>query len=290
MALIIAVFIPLIIHSPYYMDLIIITIVFAVLSITFLMMLRSGLVSLGMAAFWGLGAYASAVLTMKMNLSFWLSLPLSAAITGAIALGLGFILIGSGSGGFTFVILTSVVGMLFTVAVGNIEYLGGYSGISNIPAPDPIRIPFLPAMTFDSKVQYYYLVLVLLVVIILVCKALYKAWIGRAWTAIGLSPRLAESIGINIFRYKLLSFVIASAIAGLVGSFYAHYEGFVEPNSFNTWQNVYIQLYAILGGFQYAIIGPLLGSGVMKFVPEALRFIKEYASIVTGVILILLIL
>ena len=84
--------------------------------------------------------------------------------------------------------------------------------------------------------------------------------------------------------------MIASAIAGLIGSFYAHYEGFVEPNSFNTWQNVYIQLYAILGGFQYAIIGPLLGSGVMKFVPEALRFIKEYASIVTGIILILLIL
>ena len=68
--------------------------------------------------------------------------------------------------------------MLFTVAVGNIEYLGGYSGISNIPVPNPIRIPLLPVITFDSKVQYYYLVLILLVVIILVCKALYKAWIG----------------------------------------------------------------------------------------------------------------
>jgi branched-chain amino acid transport system permease protein len=289
-ALIVLALVPLWVHSPYYHDLFIITIVYGVLAITFLMMLRTGLISLGMAAFWGIGAYASAVLTMNFHLSFWLALPLSAIITGGISIALGYILIGSGSSGFTFVILSSVVGMLFTVAVGNTSYLGGYNGISNIPHPNPISIPFLGVIEFTSKIQFFYLAIGILIVVLLVCKALYSSWIGRAWTAIGLSPRLAESLGINIFKYKMLSFVIASAIAGLIGSFYAHYEGFVIPDTFSTWQNIYIQLYAILGGIGYAILGPLIGSGVMVFLPEFLRFSNIIAPIITGAILILLIL
>jgi branched-chain amino acid transport system permease protein len=282
--------IPLFIHSPYYLDLPITVIVNAILAMTFIMMLRTGLISLGIVAFWGVGAYASAILVMKLGLSFWLSLPASALITGVIALGIGALLIGSGSGGLAFVMLSSVIGMLFTVVIGNIAYLGGYSGIPNIPPPNPIRIPFLPPIEFVSKVQYFYLALVLLVVVILISKAFYWAWTGRAWTAVGLSPRLAESIGINVFRYKLLAFVVASSIAGLMGSFYAHYQGFILPDSFGMWQNIYVQLYAILGGMGYAILGPLLGSAVMTFLPEFMRIANVIAPIITGAILILLIL
>jgi branched-chain amino acid transport system permease protein len=288
--LIFAATLPVWVSSPYYLDLLIITLVNAALSITFIMMLRTGLISLGMAAFWGIGAYLSAMMVLKAGMSFWVAMPVSAVVTGLVAVVLGYILIGSGSSGFTFVILSSVIGMLFTVAVGNISYLGGYSGIPNIPAPDPIKLPFLPALEFTSKVQYFYLAVVLFIVVVVIVQALYKGWIGRAWTAIGLSPRLAESIGIDIFKYKLLGFVVASAIAGLIGSFYAHYEGFVVPDSFNTWVNIYIQLYAILGGIGYVITGPLLGAAVMKFVPEAMRVANLIAPIVTGLILILLIL
>jgi branched-chain amino acid transport system permease protein len=281
---------PLWVHSPYYHDLFIITIVNSILAITFLMMLRAGLISLGMAAFWGIGAYSSAVLTMNLHLSFWLALPLSTVITGIAAVILGYILIGSGSSGFTFVILSSVIGMLFTVAIGSVSYLGGYDGISSIPPPDAIHLPGGHVIDFSSKVQFFYLALFLLVVVILVCKALYGSRMGRAWTAIGLSPRLAESIGIDIFRYKMFSFVIASAIAGMIGSFYAHYESFVIPNTFNTWQNIYFHLYAILGGVAYPLLGPIVGAGIMTFLPESLRGYNVYAPVITGVLLILLIL
>lgn len=285
-----AIVMPLFVRSPYTLDLIIIAIVNAVLAMTFIMMLRTGLISMGLVAFWGVGAYTSIVLVMKLHLSFWLSLPLSGIITGLIAAALGFILIGSGTSGFAFVLLSSVVGMLFTVVIGNISYLGGYTGVRNIPPPNSFKIPFLPQVVFNSKVEYFYLVLALLLLIIIVSKAFYAAWTGRAWRAIGLNPRLAESIGVNVFRYRLMAFTLASAIAGVMGCFYAHYEGLILPDTFGMWGNIYVQLYAILGGISYTILGPLIGSAVMTILPELLRIANVIQPIITGSILILVIL
>lgn len=289
-ALVIFALIPLFVHSPYYLDLLIMVIVNAILAMTFIMMLRTGLLSLGIAAFWGVGSYASAVLAVKLHLPFWFSLPAAGLVTGAFAWAIGYIVIGRAGSGFTFVILSAVMGMLFRVVVGSISYLGGYYGMGDIPAPNTISIPFLPAIVFDSKAPFFYLALFLLVAVVLISNAFYSAWAGRAWKAIGMNPRLAESLGINILRYKLLAFVLASAIAGLVGSFYAHYQGFIIPDTYNMWENIYIQIYAILGGLGYAVLGPLVGAAVMTFFPEILRVAREVAPIYMGALLILLIL
>jgi branched-chain amino acid transport system permease protein len=280
--------IPLWVHSPYRLDLIIIMIMNAVLAMTFLILLRTGLISMAIAAFWGAGAYASALLATKLGLSFWISLPAAAIVTGLIALILGFPLLKNA--GFTFVILTSVIAMLFGVAVGNISAIGGYNGISDIPRPDTIHIPFLPAIEFVSKVQFFYLILFLAVVSILIIRAFYSAWTGRAWTAIGLNSRLAQSIGVDIFRYKLMGFVVAGAIAGLMGSFYAHYESFVQPDTFGMFSTIYLQIYAILGGIGYAIAGPIFGSVIMTFFPELIRVSREFGPIFLGILVILMIL
>ncbi|OGO17460.1 MAG: hypothetical protein A2Z02_03565, partial [Chloroflexi bacterium RBG_16_48_7] len=205
------------------------------------------------------------------------------------ALLIGAFLIGKGSTGFAFVMLSSVIGMVFVVVVGNIPFLGGYMGITKVPRPDPITLPFLPVISFDSKSSFFYLALFLLAVILLVISAFYSAWTGRAWSAIGLNSKLAQSIGIDLFKYKLMAFVVASAIAGLIGSFFAHYEGFVIPTTYDMFTNIYIQIYAILGGVGFAILGPLLGAAVMTFFPEAFRAFREYSPIFTGVILVLLI-
>lgn len=290
LAVLISATIPLFIHSPYILGLLIVVIMNAVLAIAFILMFRTGLISLGLTAFWGIGAYASALLVMKLHLSFWVSLPASAIISGAVALVLGYILIGSGGTGFNFVVLSSVAGMLFPVVIGGIQSFGGYEGIPYIPAPDPIKIPFLPTIEFTSNVQFYYLALILFLIIVLISKAFYAAWTGRAWAAIGLNQRLAQSVGINIFQYKLSAFVLSSVLAGLIGSFYAHYEGYIMPDNFGIWQNIYIQIYAILGGIGYAIIGPLLGSAVMTFIPELVRIANVIAPILTGAVLILLVL
>ena len=289
-AVVAALCVPLFVHSPYYLDLVIIVMVNAVLAMTFILTLRAGLINLGLVSFWGIGAYASAILTSKLGLSFWLALPAATLITAFVALLLGFVLIGSGSSGFTFVILSAVVGMIFATLVGSIAWLGGYNGISNIPAPDTLHLGFATIDFTSSKVPFFYLGLGLMLLVMLVFRALYSGWAGRAWTAIGLNPRLAESVGVNLTRYKILAFVVSSAAAGLIGSFYANYEGFVTPTTFSMWQNIYVQCYAILGGIAFPLLGPIVGAGVMTILPEAMRIASVWAPVVTGAILVLLIL
>jgi branched-chain amino acid transport system permease protein len=280
--------IPFVVTSPYYLDLYIISMVNAGLAIGFVMTLRAGLMNLGLAAFWGIGAYSTAVLTSYYGMSFWLCLPLSVLITAVFAVVIGYFLISGGGGGFGFVMLSSVVGMLFAVTVGNIRYLGGYNGIADIPKPDPIDLGFFQ-VSFATKVPYFYVAFVLLIAVILVSKAFYSSWAGRAWKAVSLNPRLAESLGINIFKYKLLSFVLASILVGLMGCFYAQYERYVVPNTFSMWVNVYIQIYAILGGLGHAILGPIVGSGAYTVLTHYTRSMQELTPIFLGVLLILLI-
>jgi branched-chain amino acid transport system permease protein len=251
-------------------------------------MLRTGLISLAIAAFWGMGAYASTMLVMKMNLSFWLSLPAAAVVAGLIALGVGYVFVRNA--GFGFLMLTAVLGMLIVVVFGNIPLLGGYAGIDGIPPPDPISFPFLRSIEFSSKVPYYYLIWLLLLLVTAAYSAFYGAWTGRAWMAIGLNPRLAESLGVNVFRYRLWAFVIGSATAGLAGSFYAHYVSAVIPGSFDVFKTIHVHIYAILGGVEFAFLGPLIGSLIMTLVPEFLRIAREIEPIITGLLVIVLIL
>jgi branched-chain amino acid transport system permease protein len=260
----------------------------AALAMTFVMMLRTGLISLCIAAFWGIGAYASAMLVMRGHLSFWLALPLSVLITAAFAYVIGLIIIRNA--GFTFIILTTVIAMLFVVVVGNIAWLGGYNGIPGITPPNPIHFGSLGSIVFDNKVDFYYLALILFAIIVLLVNAFYASWAGRAWKAIGLNPRLAQSMGVNVFRYRLLSFVVACAIAGLVGSFYAHYQTFIIPTAFNLFpKTIYIQVYAVLGGVGYATLGPLVGAALLTFFPEFVSVTEELSIIIVGTMVVLVV-
>jgi branched-chain amino acid transport system permease protein len=279
--------IPLIIHSPYYIHLIIITGMNAVLAMTFIMMLRTGLISLAIAAFWGIGAYASSTLVMKAGWSFWAALPCAAIITGIIAWAIGFVVVRNP--GFGFLILTAVIGMIIGLVFGNIKWLGGFTGFEYIPRPDPIDLPFLATIAFTSKVPYFFVMFFLFVLVSLSFWALYSSSIGRAWMAIGLNPHLAESIGVNVFRYRLVAFVIASTVAGLEGGFYAHYIGSINPNAFNIFKTINIHIYAILGGISFPFLGPIIGTLIMTFVPETLRIAKEIEPMRTGALLIILI-
>ena len=164
-------------------------------------------------------------------------------------------------------------------------------GIVGISHPEPIPIPFLGAITFTSisKLPFYYLILFLVLLTVLVLTAFYTSWAGRAWRAIGLSAHLAESLGVNLFNYRLIAFVIAGAVAGLMGSFYAHYYGALVPGSFGPFKTIYLHVYAILGGISFPILGPVIGSLIMTFVPEFLRITEGVEPILTGILIILLV-
>jgi branched-chain amino acid transport system permease protein len=288
LGVIILIGLPLLITSNYYLHLLIVAGMNAVLAMTFVLMLRTGLVSMSIAAFWGVGAYTATLLTMKWGASFWLALPLAAIVAAILALAIGALLVRNAA--FSFLILTAVLALLTVFVFGNLKWLGGFIGIDRIPPPDPILLPFLPPIPFDSKPAFYYLMLFLLGLAVIFYRALYNSWAGRAWMAIGLNPRLAESFGVNVFRYRLLSFVIAAGTAGMMGGFYAHYIGAINPYAFNIFKTINVHIFAIMGGVQFPLLGPLLGSFVMTLVPELLRVAKEIEPIILGLWYILLML
>jgi branched-chain amino acid transport system permease protein len=254
-----------------------------VLGMTFSMIFSTGLITLGAAAFYGIGAFASALLVMELGLSFWLALPLATLIVAIIALGLGSIIVRHP--GVPFVLITMLFAYVVVLVTGQIEVFGGWGGIIGIPRPNS-----LGPVEFAGKIPCYYLMLFLLLMIALIFYALYTSRIGRVWGAIKLSPPLAESLGINLYRYRLLAFVIGSSAAGVVGSFYAHYFQSIMPVTFSGWVSIYIQFYALLGGLQFYILGPAIGAAIMTFIPEFLRISGEVEPIITGVLLLILIL
>ncbi|MBN1366494.1 MAG: branched-chain amino acid ABC transporter permease [Dehalococcoidales bacterium] len=285
--LVIIVVFPFVDKSPYHVDVIITLMMNAMLGAAFILLMRAGMLSLAVAAFWGIGSYVSAILATKFDVAVWLCFPLTFIITGVIAFILGLALLKNT--GFSFVMLTAVIGMLFTTAVGNFQYFGGFVGISEIPRPETINLSFWQIDFAADKTPYYFLMLIIVIIIIVMVNTFNRTWTGRAWAGIGMNRRLAGSLGINVLRYKMIAFVLSSAITGLIGSYLAHYMTVIVPASYGIWKVVYIQIYAILGGVGQIFAGPFLGAGIMTILPELVRPIQNFGNIFVGIILILVI-
>jgi branched-chain amino acid transport system permease protein len=284
-----AILMPVWVSSPYYLGICVTVIINGICAASFVLLLRTGLMNLGLVAFWGLGAYITTVGMLKWHISFWATLPLAGIICAVVGVGLGYILIGRGRGGFNFIVLSVVISMLFPVIVGVSGYLGGYTGVYDIPAPGDIHLGGL-TLSFDSARGFYGLALFILLVVTLIAAAFYRSSVGRAWRAVGMDTRLADSLGIDVFRYRLVAIAVSSLMIGLAGSLYASYSTFISPAAFGMWQNTYIQGYAVLGGMSYPILGPLVGAGIMAMVPQWLQFTDVIAPLFMGVVLVILIL
>ncbi len=275
-------FLPLFTDSRYFMHLVIMTCIKIMLGLSFSILVSTGLITMGAAGFWGIGAYTSALLVLKAGLSFWVALPLASLVSAFVAFVVGMVIVRAP--GVAFIIQTMVVNMILVQVFGHFEVFGGWAGLLDIPAPDAIG-----PITFTSKTANYYLILILLLLNILGFYALYTSRIGRAWSAIRLNARLAETLSVDLYRYRLAAFMISAAGAGLAGSFYAHYFQTLEPGMFNVFKSIYVQIYSILGGLNSYILGPVIGATIITFVPELLRVGKEIEPILTGAVLVLLV-
>jgi branched-chain amino acid transport system permease protein len=275
---------PQIIQGSYLLHLLTLIMMNAVLAMTFIMMLRVGLLNLSVAAFWGIGAYSSAILSTKAGFSFWLALPAAIGIAVVLSLILGSLLLRSTSLGF---IITSLIfAFIVPLVFGTYQFFGGYGGIMGIPAPSPIPVGFGAHIVFGSETSYFYLLLAFSLVVVIGFLALYRSWAGRAWRALGLSPNLAQSVAINPFRYRLLAFAICSGAAALMGVFFAHYSTVVIPETYGPFKTIYVHMFAILGGVVSPIVGPILGAAILTILPEALRPVGGFEPIVTGALII----
>lgn len=280
--------VPLVLKNQYHMHIVIMAAINSILALSFMLTLSTGQISLGQAGFWAIGGYTSALLVMRLGIPFWVAMPLAGAATAIIGLVFGYAALRSRGRG-TFIMLSFAFAEIVRLIISNspTEITGGHGGLHGIPHPNRIEIPFVEPIEFVSKAANYYLILFLLVITALVFYALYTSRIGRAFRAVLLSPHLAETLGIDVFKYKRLAFTITSFFTGLAGSFFAHYLQFLSPEQFHILESLYIQIFAIIGGTLFFIAGPIVGACFMTFVPEFIRATKEVEPIVFGTALLL---
>jgi branched-chain amino acid transport system permease protein len=278
-ACLILLLLPFIIRNQYLMHIIILSCLESIIVIGFVAQYNVRLLTFCSAAFMGVGAYISGLLSTRYGLNFWYCLPLAGIGTGLFAFLLGLLTVRAGW--VTFLMISIVISEIFVEVIGQIPALGGWDGIIGIPRPA------IGSFVFVSKVSYYYLGLGLVSVCVIIFIALYKSPIGKAWTAIGQSSDLAASLGINLFNYRMIAYIAASFTAGLSGSLYAHYSCYLVPNTFGIIRSLQIPINAVVGGLHFVISGPIIGSIIMNAVPELLRITDRYELIFVGLMIIL---
>ncbi len=279
--------VPLFTRSEYTLHILITIGIFIILTLGWVTVMRTGQISLGHAGFWAIGAYASALLTVHAGLSFWLALPLSALLAMIVSILFGYVVLRVR--GLYFALTTLAFGEVVRLLAINWPLLGGYSGITHIPAPDRISFPGLPELQFGSKASYYYLLLLMIWVTLFIFYRLHRCRFGRVFPLIWRNEDLAESLGISTMRYKMLSFSVGCLFAGLAGSYYAHYMHFISPEFFTIQDSLYIQVFGIVGGLEFAIAGPIVGVSLLIGATELFRFAKEFQPLFYGSILVLVI-
>jgi branched-chain amino acid transport system permease protein len=241
----------------------------------------AGQKSLGHAAFFGIGAYTVAIL-LKAGISFWLGLPLAMLICFIVGLGLGFPALRVQTIYLAFATLGFNTALWLVMR--NEEWLtGGTFGINNIARPS------LLGFDLTSNLTYYYFVLGVAVIMgALLWKLLHSPW-GKAFTALRDNAIRAESLGINIQAYTLLSFAIGAVYAGVAGALFAPLVEFIEPAPFGVGASIMMYLMVVVGGAGF-FFGPLLGAAVGVLLPEWLRFAQGWYLFVFGTAVVLLML
>ena len=239
----------------------------------------AGQKSLGHAAFFGIGAYTVAIM-MKAGISFWLGLPAAALLCFVVGLVLGFPALRVQTIYLAFATLG--FNTAAWLVMRNEEWLtGGTFGINNIVRPDLFGIPL------KGGVAYYYFTLGMTVLFGLLLFGLLRSPWGKAFTALRDNPIRAESLGVDIRGYTLLSFAIGAAYAGIAGALLAPLVEFIEPGQFAVGTSIMMYLMVVVGGAGY-FFGPVLGAAVGVVLPEWLRFAQAWYLFVFGASVVLL--
>jgi branched-chain amino acid transport system permease protein len=241
----------------------------AILALSVWLTLYTGQLTLGNAAFMGIAAYSSALLTMKAGFPFPVALATGALFAAAIAVPLGATVFRLR--GVYLAIATLAFGEVVRVAILAIPITGKGQGLVGIPPKTELWHIFLS-----------------LAVIAYVCARLRISRLGRSWAAIREDEVAAASQGISIRRYKLVAFVLGAFIAGWAGGLAAHFDFAIQPDEFAFGRAVQILVFSVVGGIPN-VFGPILGALLLTALPEILRPLQEYRDIFQGAILVLVI-
>jgi branched-chain amino acid transport system permease protein len=248
----------------------------------------AGQLNLGQSAFFGIGAYASTLLIMKLNLPFW-----AAFLLGTLAAAAAGILLSVFAvrlrGHYLAIASLGFAVITYQVLLNWISLTQGPLGIYAIAPPPAIMLPLLPRIEFSDLANLFYLVASVTLVVYAVLDRLVRSPIGETLTAIREDEVSASSLGIDAAKWKVFGFAVSSAVAGIAGCFYAPFVGTLVPDAFFTTESFIILAMVIVGGMG-TLIGPALGAILLTVLPELLRSVGDLRLIVYGVALTLVVL
>ncbi len=274
---------PLFVHSEYYRQVIVTAYISAIAVYGLNIILGyTGLLTLGHAAFFGIGAYGVALLETRLGVPFWVAL--AAGCAAAVILGYLVGLVSLRTRGHYFAIFTAAIGVMISVIFTNWQELtGGNIGVLNIPPPAPIG-----PISFESSIAKYYLVLVALILAFAICARVRGSLFGRSLIAIAGNEDLARAVGIDVMRAKSAAFMLSTFLAGLAGGMYAIFIGFLGPDSTGLDVTFDMLLYLIVGGVG-TLWGPLVGTLVLVVLGQFLQGIESFKFLIFGPMLVLLV-
>jgi branched-chain amino acid transport system permease protein len=238
----------------------------------------AGQISLGHAAFMGIGAYTSALLYTKAGFSFWPSFVLAGLVAGLVGaiLAIPCLRVRDDFLAITTMGINFVIEAVFLY----VPFFGAGMGIGGIDAPSLLGKEV-------SKSAFLGLVLATILLTIAADRWLARSWIGLGWAAIREDEQAAGAMGIDVVRFKVLAFTLGSAGAGFAGSLYAHFLTFIMPVNFGFAQSIVILSMVVFGGIG-TLRGPIVGAIVLGALPEISRPAMEYRTLLYGILLLLL--
>lgn len=244
----------------------------------------AGQFAMSHAAFYGFGAYASALLITSGGLGFWAALPLAMLMAGVLAVCIGYPALRY-TGGVHLALLTFAFGELARLIAANWHSVTG--------GPMGMRIAYAPGAVlgfeFGSARGLYWLAVGLLLVSLAVSYAVQRSRFGRALVAVREDETLAAFLGINVMGHKLAAYVLSSMLAAMVGTAYAPIMSFISPEMLNAHDTIALIGVLILGGIG-TLAGPIIGTLVFFGIPELLRMARLYRLVIVGAVIVLVVL
>ena len=219
-----------------------------------------GHIPFGYAAFWGLGAYGSALTALNLHWPFWATFVIGAALATISGLFIGWISLKL-RGAYFAISTLGFMAILHVICKNWVSFTRGPMGLYGIPRPS------LAGLTFDTNLSFYFLALGVLLFCLYFADRLDRSPVGRAISATRENEELSQSIGISVLRYQLVAFCVSSFMAGLGGALYAHYFRSIVPDLMTPYYSLTAIVMVVVGG-RGTLFGPLIGSLIFVVLPE----------------------
>jgi branched-chain amino acid transport system permease protein len=274
---------PVFVQDQYIIHILILCLMFAALAQSWNLLVGfTGIFTFGHQAFFGVGAYFSAILALRFGISPWFGLVIGGFAAALLGILVGIPCLRLRAAPYIAIATLGLAEISRIVAQNLVNITRGEMGLSGIPEFPPLG----PISFLESRVPYYYLIFVMFLLITGLAYWIAKSPLGLALASIRESQDAAESLGVNVPRVKIIVFIISSFLAGVIGSFYAHYILILTPSSV-LGVPIMVELVAmVLIGGSGTLMGPIVGAFLVTVMTEYLRVVGEYRLLIYGAILV----